>query len=165
MNNIVGTIENKSEQIDQYDKVERWCKDHINNGSDFIYDPILFQTIMKSTSLHFNFPLESLISFFRTHHTKYIKSKAYKVRNNCRTKHIRDYSDGKSILDLAKEENYSPTLLARLILEEVIDKDVQKTKINNMLKNPLEELKNIGIIKPEFRESEYQRQYLHLIDG
>ena len=40
----------ESDQINQYNKVERWCKDQINNGSDFLFDPVLFQSTMKATS-------------------------------------------------------------------------------------------------------------------
>ena len=154
--------EEELDQIDHYKKVERWCKDQINNTSDFLFDPILYQTTMRATSEEFNFPLESLQSFFRSHHVKHIKSTAHKVRKNLQTKYIKEYMQGKSIKELAKEENYSPTLLARLILEEVTDLDLggKKKGLGNALKNPLKELGSINIIKQEYRKSEEQQQQI-----
>jgi len=154
--------EEESAQIDQYRKVERWCKDQINNSSDFLFDAVLFQTTMRATSKVFNFPLESLQSFFRSHHVKHIKSTAYKVRKNLQTKYINEYMQGKSIKELAKEETYSPALLARLIIEEMTDLDLggKKKGLGNALKNPLKELGSIHIIKQEYRKSEEQQQQI-----
>jgi hypothetical protein len=149
----------ESDQIDQYSKVERWCKDQINNGSDFLFDPVLFQSTMKATSREFNFPLESLQSFFRSIHIKHIKSTSHKVRNNLQTKYIKDYVQGKSIIDLAKDANFSPALLTRRILEEVTNIDLtKKGALGTALKNPFEELGSIDIIKQEFRKSEEEWQ-------
>jgi hypothetical protein len=150
----------ESDQIDQYNKVERWCKDQINNGSDFLFDPVLFLSTMKATSREFNFPLESLHSFFRSIHVKHIKSTSHKVRNNLQTIYIKEYVHyGKSIIDLAKDANFSPALLTRRILEEVTNIDLgKKGALGAALKNPLEELGSIDIIKQEFRKSEEEWQ-------
>ena len=150
----------ESDQINQYNKVERWCKDQINNGSDFLFDPVLFQSTMKATSREFNFPLESLHSFFRSIHVKHIKSTSHKVRNNLQTKYINEYvHNGKSIIDLAKDANFSPALLTRRILEEVTNLDLgKKGALGAALKNPLEELGSIDMIKQEFKKSEEEWQ-------
>ncbi|OEU20551.1 hypothetical protein FRACYDRAFT_167013 [Fragilariopsis cylindrus CCMP1102] len=102
---------------------------------------------MKATSREFSFPLESLHSFFRSIHVKHIKSTSHKVRNNLQTKYINEYvHNGKSIIDLAKDANFSPALLTRRILEEVTNLDLgKKGALGAALKNPLEELGRLSL--------------------
>jgi len=144
-------MEHSREESD-YNKVERWCRDQISSGRGILFDPVLFQTELKATSKDFNFPLESLQSFFRNKYVKHIKSNSHKVRDNMQTKYIKEYMLGKSIKDLAEETNFSPALLARRVVEEMTD--LGKKGLSSAMKNPLEELGSINTIKEKYRESE-----------
>lgn len=144
-------MDHSTEDLDYY-RVERWCQDQINTGSDVLFDPSLFQAVMKEASKGFDFPLESLQSLFRNIYVKHIKTTSRRVQNNLQTEFITEYLAGKSIKDLAKESNFSPAILARRIVEEMTV--LGKKKLSTAMKNPIEELGSIDIIKPKYQHSE-----------
>lgn len=159
-NPIADTNAERDEEL-LYNQIENWCMDQINMGSDFMYDPRLFESMMKSKSSELHFSHESLRSFFRSYHTKFIKSRACTVKSN-RMECVEEYAfNRKSIKHIAKTERYSPALMARLILEEIMDPTMMQTKkINRLLKDPIKELHSIDFIKQEYRSSEYHQQQL-----
>lgn len=144
-------MDHSGEELDYY-RVERWCQDQIRNGSDFLFEPRLFQSTMKEASKDFDFPLESLHSLFRNTYVKHIKTNSRRVQNNLQTVLIEQYLGGKSIKDLAKESNFSPAILARRVVEEMTI--LGKKKLSAAMKNPMEELGNIDVIKPKYQHSE-----------
>ena len=144
-------MDHSREELD-YNRVEHWCRDQINNGGDFLFDPVLFEATIKAASEGFAVPLESLQSLFRNIYVKHIKSTSRRVQNNLQTKMIEEYLLGKSIKHLAKESNFSPAILARRIVEEMTV--LGKRKLSTAMKNPLEELGSIDIIKPKYQSSE-----------
>ena len=144
-------MDNRKDESD-YTKVERWCRDQIWHGSDFIFDPILFEAAIKAASKDFDFPLESLQSLFRNFYVKHIKVTSHTVKESLQTKLIKEYSSGRSIKELAKESNFSPALLARRLVEEMTA--LGNTKLSTVMKNPLEELKSIDVIKTEYQQAE-----------
>ena len=89
-------MDQTQEELDYY-RVENWCRDQINNGNEFLFDPVLFHAAMKAASEGFVFPLESLNSLFRNIYVKHIKSSSRRVQNMLQTKLIEDYTLGKSI--------------------------------------------------------------------
>ena len=142
--------------------VERWCKDQINDGSDFLFDRILFQEAMKIASQRFDFPLESLQSLFRNLYVKHVKSTSHRLKNSLHTKFIKEYLSGRSIIALAKESNLPPALLARRLVEEMTI--LGKKKLNTILKNPLEELGTIDVIKIKYQEpGNYQKNRMWVV--
>ena len=152
------TVQYKMEHISEeskYYKVDRWCRDQIYNGRDFLFDPVLFDTTMQATSKDFDFPLESLRSFFQNTYVKHIKARSHGLRNDLQTKYITEYLSGRSIIDLAKEANFPPALLARRVVEEMTD--LGKKKLSIVMKNPLEELERIDIIKEKYKQSQDDR--------
>eukprot|EP00536_Pseudo-nitzschia_multiseries_P001752 jgi/Psemu1/181823/e_gw1.22.195.1 len=145
-----------SREESEYYKVDRWCRDQIHNGCDFLFDPVLFDATMKATSKDFDFPLESLQSFFRNLYVKYIKITTHKIKRDLQTKYIKEYTSGRSIIDMAKEANFSPALLARRVVEEMTD--LGKKELSIAMKNPLKQLSNIDYIKQKYKESEDYQQ-------
>lgn len=140
----------------KYYRVERWCRDQIDNGSDFLFDPDLFQATLKTTSKDLEFPLESLQSLFRNIYVKHLIKTSRQLYNRLQMEFVREYVLGKSIKDLAKESNFSPALLARRIVEEMTI--IGKKKLSTALKNPLEELGSIDVIKENYKDSENHLQ-------
>lgn len=145
----------KREEL-EYIRVERWCRDHIDNGSDFLFDQVIFQETIRATSKALDFPLESLQSLFRNIYIKHIKSSSHRIKNSMHTKFIKEFLLGRSIKDLAKESNFSPALLARRVVEEMTV--LGKKKLSTAMRNPLEELGSIDIFKPKYQESEIDQQ-------
>ena len=148
-------MDHSREELDYY-RVERWCRDQINDGCDLLFDPVLFQAAIKATSKDLDFPLESLHSLFRNMYVKHIKSTSHLVKKNLRTKFIKEYLLGRSIKDLAKESNFSPALLARRIVEEMTV--LGKKKLSTAMKNPLEELGSVDVFKEKYQGSESDLQ-------
>jgi hypothetical protein len=148
-------MDHSREEIEYY-RVEEWCRDRINDGSDFLFDPVLFQAALKEKSEGFDFPLESLQSLFRNMYVKHIKSTSHQIQSILHSKFIKEYLSGRSIKDLAKESNFSAALLARRLVEEMTV--LGKKKLSTALKNPLEELGSIDVIKPKYQGFENQSQ-------
>ena len=149
-------MDHSQEESDYY-RVENWCRDQINNGSEFLFDPVLFQGAIKAASESFDFPPESLGSLFRNMYDKHIKSTSHQVQSIVQTRLIQEYMAGKSIKDIAKGTNFSPAMLARRVVEEMTEL-VGKKKLSTAMKNPLEELGTIDIIKSKYQISETDLQ-------
>ncbi len=149
-------MDHSREESDYY-RVENWCRDQINNGSEFLFDPVLFQGAIKAASESFDFPRESLGSLFRNMYDKHIKSTSHQVQSIVQTRLIQEYMAGKSIKDIAKETNFSPAMLARRVVEEMTEL-AGKKKLSTAMKNPLEELGTIDIIKSKYQKSETDLQ-------
>mmetsp|Transcript_24596 Transcript_24596/g.57755 ORF Transcript_24596/g.57755 Transcript_24596/m.57755 type:complete len:325 (+) Transcript_24596:47-1021(+) len=139
------------EELDDI-RVERWCRDNIKVGSGFLFDRLLFYEELKTASQRFDFPLESLQSLFRSLYVKHIKSISHRLKNSLETKCMKEYLLGRSILDLSKESNFPPALMARRLVEEMTIPG--KKKLSTIMKNPLEELGSIDVIKEKYQISE-----------
>ncbi len=149
-------MDHSQEESDYY-RVENWCRDQINNGSEFLFEPVLFETAIKAASKSFDFPLVSLTSLFRNIYDKHIKSTSHQVQGLLQTRLIQEYLAGKSIKDIAKEINFSPAMLARRVVEEMTEL-AGKKKLSTAMKNPLEELGTITVIKQKYQLSETNLQ-------
>ena len=149
MKNIENNL-SKEELV--YYRVERWCREEISNGSNFLFDPVLFREAIEAESKREDFPLESLLSLFRNLYIKHIKINSNRIKSILHTKIIKEYLLGRSINDLAKECNFSAALLARRVVEEVTD--LGKKKLSTVMKDPLKELGSIDVIKPKYQGAE-----------
>ena len=146
-----------SQEESKYYRVENWCREQISNGSEFLFEPVLFEGAMKATSESFDFPLASLTSLFRNIYDKHIKSTSHQVQALLQTKLVQEYLAGKSIKNIAKEINFSPAMLARRVVEEMTEL-AGKKKLSTAMKNPLEELGTIAVIKQKYQISETDLQ-------
>ncbi|KAL3924709.1 MAG: hypothetical protein SGILL_000881 [Bacillariaceae sp.] len=168
--------EDDDEAIQQYYLVEEWCRQAIaansgseSNTSDFLFDPTLFHAELKRKSREFQFPFLSLQSFFRSIHVQHIKSKSYKIKSQFASRYLPEYTSGKkTILQIAREAfNFSPYLMARMVVEEVALLDTttkegipKKKLITNAMRNPIGELSSFKKIREEYwdTEREWARQ-------
>jgi hypothetical protein len=148
--------------VRQYWNVDHWCRQHIRNGSPFMFDPILFEQTMKHASEQLDFPLQSLNSFYRNIHTnKHVKAVTFKVRNNLESIHIPQYVKGdKTIKQIAQEANFPPYFMCRAITESIADlRGKGKKGLINAMRDPLNELGTLDVIRPQYIDTEinYQR--------
>jgi hypothetical protein len=158
---MTSSSSEKDEQssIQHYHRVENWCRHHISSrrDNDFLFDPQLWYTTMKHASRELNFPPESLRSFFHNLHLKHIKSASYKVHNQGRM-YLNQYRTGTSILQLAKNANFPPQLMARLVVENVAGTHGRNMKlfVKNAMRDPLKHLGSIECIRDNFKHTEEQ---------
>jgi hypothetical protein len=141
----------------QYHQVKAWCRQHINHGSDFLYNPNLFSTTLKSASQEFQFPLESLRSFFNNLYVQHLKSTMFRVRNNYES-YLEQYRNNRSILQLAQEAKFSSYFMARLMIEHVAVPaaavEDKKKFVTAAVRDPLQHLKSLECIREEYRATE-----------
>lgn len=107
---------------DNYDRAVAWCHEIINSGQQHsmaLFSLHSFHTELASASQRFDTPFESLHSLFRNVHVPYMKRASHALRSST-MRHVKSYLNGCSILDLAKKANCPPTLMARLIVENVV---------------------------------------------
>jgi hypothetical protein len=153
------TENDEHESIQQYYRVQHWCRQEIAAGSDFLFDPNLFRTTLKRASQDFDFHYLSLQSFFRSLHVQHIKTMTFKIRSNNRfaTKYLPEYiQQKKSIRRMAQDANFSPYLMARLVVEHVADwKDANKKSLINAMRDPIGELGALDSIQQEYWPSEF----------
>lgn len=98
-------------------------------------------------------PKKSLESLFRNHHTHHVKLAAYKIKQHIH-QYVDDYKRGISILDLAKQANFPPTLLCRYIVEQITT--TSKKGLSKAIRDPWNVLGNITVIKEAYVETEQQ---------
>ena len=107
---------------DNYDRAIAWCHEIITSGQQHsmaLFSLPSFHSELSSASQKFNMPFESLHSLFRNVHVSYMKRSSHTLRSST-MRHVKSYLNGCSIVDLAKKANCPPTLMARLIVENVI---------------------------------------------
>lgn len=68
--------------------------------------------------------------------------------------YLEDYKRGRSILTLAKQANYPPYLFCRYIVEQVANIPNGKRGLTQAMRDPMEELKSLDIIKDPYLEAE-----------
>lgn len=56
----MSTLPSPQERNDeaQYKSIEQWCKREIGAGSDFLFDPVLFQRTLEEKSQEWDFAYE-----------------------------------------------------------------------------------------------------------
>jgi hypothetical protein len=146
----------EEELVRKYNQVEKWCNQQIAEGNAFMFDPNLFRQTFRSTSKDLDFPLQSLESFFRSLHMKHIKSTSYKVQNCFLSKYLPMYQRGnKSIQQMALEANFSPYLMARLVVDHVTNFSGKgKKRLISAMRDPIGQLGTIDCIQEAFWETE-----------
>ena len=168
--------------IAYYDEAEEWCN-KVVNGHDMLFDVDIFDVEMMKACTKFKFPTEvriqnknttvldsikvslqshSLIldllhkksfnSFLRNIHLKKVKKQTHIIKSKLDHQIIPDYTQGRSIVSLAKKYNFPPALLSRSIIEKVTT--LQKKKISEAMKNPMDKLNSSSVVKQEHRISE-----------
>ena len=83
-----------------------------------LFSRILFHKEMKSASAQFHYSFEAIHSLFRNAHVSHMKRTAHMVKSQA-TRHVQSYLNGTSILNIANKCNYPPSMMARLIVENV----------------------------------------------
>lgn len=69
--------------------------------------------------------------------------------------YARQYSnEGRSILDLARRENYPPYLLSRFIVEQIAQLPDGKKGLTRSMRDPMGVLGDPDVIRSEYQESE-----------
>lgn len=107
--------------IDNYDRAVAWCREIITSGQQHsmaLFSIHSFHTELSSASQQLDMPFESLHSLFRNVHISYMKRTSHTLRSST-MRHVKSYLNGCSILDLAKKANCPPTMMSRLIVENV----------------------------------------------
>jgi hypothetical protein len=61
---------------------------------------------------------QAIHSLFRNAHVSYMKKTSHMLKSQT-TRHVQSYLNGTSILNIAKKVNYPPSMMARLIVENV----------------------------------------------
>jgi len=112
---------------DSYDQAVAWCLDTISSSTTNGYDDDgnmmlfcqeIFHREIASASSRFDMPHEAVHSLFRNAHVSYMKRQSHIVRSQT-MRHVKSYLNGTSILNLARRCNYPPSMMARLIVENV----------------------------------------------
>ena len=60
--------------VEQYNEIESWCKHEIASGSDFLFDPVLFQQTLevKSSEWGFAYEVGSIVAARRSHVGRFV---------------------------------------------------------------------------------------------
>ena len=97
-----------------------------------------------------------MISLFRNIHLVHIKKHTNIVRKQT-NKLVSMYVNGMSILELAKEKNYPPYLLSRIIVEKItcIDqRPLSRKVVTKIMRDPTGKLQDRSLIHPSYQVSE-----------
>ena len=101
-----------------YDFAESWCRQTISRGHDMMSSLKLFHEEISKASERFGISFEGILSLFRNAHVIHMKRTSHTVKYQT-SKHVQHYLNGMSILSIAKKCNYPPSMMARLIVENV----------------------------------------------
>mmetsp|Transcript_13360 Transcript_13360/g.25078 ORF Transcript_13360/g.25078 Transcript_13360/m.25078 type:complete len:314 (+) Transcript_13360:353-1294(+) len=94
---------------------------------------------------------QSLHSFFRHVHLQHLKKVSYAIKHTKAAEIVEAYSNGISILSLAKEYNYPPTYMAKILLENITV--FEKKKISAVLRDPLKWIDSSNFLVEKYRSS------------
>ena len=120
---------------DSYDQAVAWCLDTISssmsNGHDdeMLFCQEIFHREIASASSRFDMPHDSVHSLFRNAHVSYMKRQSHIVRSQT-MRHVKSYLNGTSILNLARRCNYPPSMMARLIVENVASSSFSSSSLH-----------------------------------
>ncbi|KAL9188876.1 hypothetical protein ACHAXT_011366 [Thalassiosira profunda] len=103
---------------DGYDRAEAWCRRTIAAGHALMFSLATFHEEISRHSKEFGLSFEALHSLFRNAHVVHMKRSSRSVRNQT-MRHVTSYLNGMSIVTLARKCNYPPSMMARLIVENV----------------------------------------------
>ena len=112
---------------------------------------------------------QALHSLFRNAHVTHMKRTSHSIRSQT-MRHVKSYLNGTSIMNLARKCNYPPSMMARLIVENVSSSSFTNKNANNMqmamkllIQNKVfkQQRQNIQIIIITIRNSQ-QRRYVIL---
>ncbi|KAL7522883.1 hypothetical protein ACHAWX_007617 [Stephanocyclus meneghinianus] len=105
-------------QCDAYDQAEFWCRERISSGHDMLFSRQIFHKEIKTASNNFGMQFEAIHSLFRNAHVSFMKKTSHMLKSQT-TRLVQSYLNGTSILNIAKKVNYPPSMMARLIVENV----------------------------------------------
>jgi hypothetical protein len=105
-------------QCETYTKVESWCRERISSGHPMLFSRPTFHSEIKSCSSNHGMQYEAIHSLFRNAHVSHMKRTSHLVKSQS-TRHVQSYLNGTSILNIAEKVNYPPSMMARLIVENV----------------------------------------------
>lgn len=99
---------------------------------------------------------QSLTSLLRNIHLVHIKKKTNIIRKQT-NKLVSMYVNGISILELAKEKNYPPYLLSRIIVEKITcveQRPLSRKAVTQIMRDPTRKLQDRSLIHPSYQVSE-----------
>lgn len=163
------------QQCQTYTQVEAWCHSRIASGHPMLFSRPLFHSELVSASTQYQMNYEAIHSLFRNAHVAHMKKNSHLVKAKM-TRHIQSYLNGTSILYIAEKCNYPPSMMARLIVENVAMlprsnnnggsikshtlSGVQRKFITEAIRHPE---KNLGFpsssVSPEYLFSENKGKY------
>ncbi|GKY96048.1 hypothetical protein MPSEU_000565000 [Mayamaea pseudoterrestris] len=144
------TMDFKPEHV-HYDIVEKWIRDGIKESHDAYFDVNRFDIELQRIEDKFIFHHKSLVSFVRNCMVPHIKRTSPKVKANL-SKYIEQYIQGRTILSLAKEANYSPHLFSRYLVEALTQ--FKSKKLTDALRNPEVHLVDANVFQEKYRLSQ-----------
>lgn len=95
-----------------------------------------FHEEINRASNRFGLSFEALHSLFRNAHVIHMKRNSHSIRS-LTMRHVKSYLNGSSLLNLARKYNYPPSMMARLIVENVATASSSSSTLNanhNMMK-------------------------------
>lgn len=152
------TSSNQTYPCDGYDQAEAWCRQTIASGHDMMFSLPFFHAEVRGASDRFGLPFEvssrcwmvcslyfalfsisatlfvscprqAIHSMFRNAHVTHMKRTSHIIRSQT-TRHVQSYLNGTSILNIARKVNYPPSMMARLIIENVAVPPTKPSTIN-----------------------------------
>lgn len=144
-----------------YDAAEAWCHEVASSSNHaMFYNPAILRQVVHQKALELEFPISALQSLIRNESVNHIKKAAPAIKRNL-GHYLEQYKQGTSILQLAKNNRYSPYMLARYIVNEIttLGRGGRSKKIlSEAMRNPEGILGNVEVIAEAFRRSEQQQK-------
>lgn len=142
-----------TDAVSKYLEIDRWCREAISCGREFLYNPSLFHEEIHKAAVDFQLPYEGLCSHLRNTHVIHVKKTSHKLKAGAK-RLAAEYSKGKSIVTLAKFYNYPPYLFSRILVETVTSGRLSKKNLTEAMRDPIRRLGNSSVLSPEYCDSE-----------
>lgn len=138
----------------QYKAIVKWCDNAISQNQDFLYDVSLFTKALKKTCAEYQIQWDSLNSLLRNTHVGHVKKITRNVKNRM-SNHAERYTRGHSIAEIAKDNRYPPYLMARAMLEVLLNnKKISRKGLTEAMRNPVAKLGDPSVLAEKYSTSE-----------
>jgi len=139
---------------EQYNSIVKWCDDAIRKNKNFLYDASLFTRALTEACEKHQIQWDSLNSLLRNTHVSHVKKITRHIKNQM-TNYAESYANGKCIVQIAKDNRYPPYLMARAMLEVLLnDQEIGRKGLTEAMRNPVLKLGNQPVLAERFKESE-----------
>mmetsp|Transcript_27924 Transcript_27924/g.41223 ORF Transcript_27924/g.41223 Transcript_27924/m.41223 type:complete len:358 (+) Transcript_27924:140-1213(+) len=140
--------------VNQYNSIVKWCDNAIDQNQDFLYDISLFTKALADACTEYQIQRDSLNSLMRNTHVWHVKKTTRAVKNRM-VSHAERYSRGQSIAQIAKENRYPPYLMARAMLEVLLNNQkISRKGLTEAMRNPVAKLGDPSVLAEKYFISE-----------